>query len=65
MLAAGHTGFVRMLAQVDGMRVMINRVKVLDRFAAMHMAGDDVGGLNRVDRPRLGPWIKGGVLAGT
>src|SRR6266496_364765 len=65
MHAGCAAGLVQMLRQADGVRVVVDGMKVLDFRSAAQMLGDDVGGENRIDVPGLGPGIVGGARAGT
>src|SRR5512146_120129 len=63
MLTTSQAGFVRLLAQKDRMTVMIDGMKVLNRLATMHMAGNDIRGMNRIDGPGFRPWIVSRILS--
>ena len=65
MRVGGRTGFVGVLTQIRGVTVMIDRVKVLDLFAATNVPRDDVRRMNRIDGPRLKPGIVRRIIPGT
>ena len=46
------------------MTVMVDRMKILDGFAAIQMASDDVGRVDSVDLPSRWPRIIGRVAVG-
>src|SRR3972149_1350287 len=57
MRACGGTRLVRLLTQLHGVAEQINRMKVFNLFAAIQLAGDNIGGVNGIhfpsDRPRV------------
>src|SRR5215216_583829 len=60
MVATCATGLVEVLRQANSVRVVIDRMKVLNFRAAAHMLGNDIGGEDGIDIPSLGPRIIGG-----
>ena len=61
MQAACAAGLVFVLRQADGMRVVVDGMKVLNFASAAQMLGDDVGGENGIDVLGAWPGIVGGA----
>jgi len=59
------TGLVQVLRQADGMREVVDGMKVLYLLSAAQMLGDDVGGQNGIDVLGYGPGIVGGTACST
>ena len=55
MLTGRARGLVGVLGQMDGMTVMVEGMEVVDFLAAVHVARDDIGGVNGVELPRHRP----------
>src|SRR5262245_53603754 len=55
--ATGAAGLVQMLRQVDGVREVIDGMKVLDFCSTTQMLGDDVGSENRIGVPGHWPGV--------
>jgi len=63
MVAACATGLVPVLRQADGVREVIDGMKVLDFLATAHILGNDIGGEDGIHVPSEWPGIVGRTRA--
>lgn len=57
-------GLVGVLCQANCVRVEVDGMKVLDRLAPTQVFGNDIGGKDGIDVPRLWPWLVGRFVIG-